>query len=62
MTARSRWCHTAGEQELNAEKDELDQFMKLDRRRKIAEYTYYDKELRRAKAELEKMESQRGNE
>ena len=36
--------------------------MKLDRRRKIAEYTYYDKELRRAKAELEKMESQRGNE
>ena len=45
--------------ELNAEKEELHQYQTLDKRRKVAEYAYYDKELRKAKAELEKLESKR---
>ena len=35
--------------ELNDEKEELAQYQALDKRRKVSEYAYYDKELRKAK-------------
>lgn len=44
---------------LEAEREELVQHQALDKKRKVLEYTYYDKELRRAKGELDKMDAQR---
>ena len=38
---------------------ELAKFQALDRKRKIAEYTYYEKERLKAKAELDRMERKR---
>lgn len=45
--------------ELDEEKEELAKYQALDKRRKIAEYTYYEKERLKAKAELDKMERKR---
>jgi len=45
--------------ELSNEKEELATYQALDKRRKACDYAYYDKELRKAKAELEKMDSKR---
>ena len=35
--------------ELHAEKEELERYTALDKRRKVSEYAYYDKELKKAK-------------
>jgi len=44
---------------LAAEKDELEAYTRLDRRRKVAEYTYYHTELKRAKSEIASSDSKR---
>lgn len=48
--------------ELDAEKQELAEYQGLDKRRKIAEYTYYDKEQRKAREALQRMDNQRVDE
>ena len=45
--------------ELEEEKEELVQAQTLEKKRKVLEYTYYDKELRKAKSELDKMDAHR---
>lgn len=45
--------------ELQHEKEELMQVHTLDKKRKTLEYAYYDKELKRARAELESIDAQR---
>ena len=47
--------------ELNAEKDELHQYQVLDKRREIAEYDNYKRELAKAKLEVEKAEAARAD-
>ena len=44
---------------LEEEKEELVQAQALDKKRKVMEYTYYDKELKKSKSELDQMEAQR---
>ena len=44
---------------LEEEKEELVQAQTLDKKRKVMEYTYYDKELKKSKSELDQMEAQR---
>ena len=46
--------------ELEGEKEELVAAQALEKKRKVLEYTYYDKELKKCKTELEKMETQKG--
>lgn len=46
-------------QELHGEKEELTNYQKLDRKRRAMEYTLYDKELRRARKALDKLEQDR---
>mmetsp|Transcript_849 Transcript_849/g.1833 ORF Transcript_849/g.1833 Transcript_849/m.1833 type:complete len:1275 (-) Transcript_849:125-3949(-) len=48
--------------ELRGEKEELNQYQKLDRERRAVEYTLYDKELRRAREALDEIEHQRNEE
>jgi len=45
--------------ELDEEQEELTKYQDLDKRRKVAEYTYYEKERQKAKAELDKMGQKR---
>lgn len=45
--------------ELRGEKDELTQYQKLDRERRAMEYTLYDMELKKARATLDSIESDR---
>ena len=45
--------------ELKSEKEELVQAQSLEKKRKVLEYTYLEKELRRTKQELERMDTQR---
>lgn len=49
-------------QELDAEKEELARYQALDKQRRVAEYSYYDKEQRKARAELDKMDACRAEE
>ena len=46
-------------QELNAEKDELTEYQKLDRARRAAEYGLYTLELQKARSQLEQLEQDR---
>ena len=48
--------------ELDAEREELATYQALDKRRKVMEYTYYDKEQRKARSELDKMDARRAEE
>lgn len=45
--------------ELQSEKDELTQYQSLDRQRRALEYTLYDKELRKARSQLDSIEHER---
>ena len=45
--------------ELESEKEEFLKLQTFEKKRKALEYTYYDKELRRAKAELDRMDTDR---
>ena len=47
--------------DLKDEKEELAAYNALDKKRKAAEYAYYDKELRRARAELDRMDAARSD-
>ena len=49
-------------EELRGEKEELNQYQKLDRERRAVEYTLYDKELKKAREGLDEIEHQRNEE
>ena len=49
-------------EDLKGEKEELNQYQKLDRDRRAVEYTLYDKELRRAREGLDEIEHSRNEE
>ena len=48
--------------DLDEEKQELAKYQSLDKRRRVAEYMYYDRELRRARDALQKLDAQRDEE
>lgn len=45
--------------ELDAEKDELKEYQKLDKQRRAMEYTIFEKELHQCKEELERVREDR---
>jgi structural maintenance of chromosome 3 (chondroitin sulfate proteoglycan 6) len=48
--------------ELQGEKEELTEYQRLDRRRRAMEYTLYEKELRKAREQLDNIEHERNEE
>mmetsp|Transcript_23887 Transcript_23887/g.34260 ORF Transcript_23887/g.34260 Transcript_23887/m.34260 type:complete len:1231 (-) Transcript_23887:592-4284(-) len=48
--------------ELQEEKEELTEYQRLDRKRRALEYTLYDKELRKAREQLDQIEHERSEE
>lgn len=47
-------------EELEQERAELQEYQRHDRRRRCLEYTIYDKEITKIKAEMEKVQGERG--